>query len=298
MKSLLIFISLFLSITTVPITEEYLTNLQKTSSFEVYSYDEHPFKDFDEVVPFLGISSWALQDTSDMEYGTANADLPESFDARQEWPNCIHPIRDQKSCGSCWAFAASEVLSDRICIATKGETDVILSPQHLVSCDPFDQGCNGGFPLLTWIYLRFFGIVSDQCKPYTSGQGDVPKCKHLSDECTQKGAEYKKYYAKNFYFLLTKNKIKQDIMENGPVESGFMVYDDLVSYKSGIYRKGKDAKFVGGHAVKIVGWGKENDTEYWIVANSWGTGWGEKGFFRIAFGECGIEFIMAGEPKV
>ena len=71
-----------------------------------------------------------------------------------------------------------------------------------------------------------------------------------------------------------------------------------MNYKSGIYSKGKNAELLGGHAVKIVGWGKEGDTEYWVVANSWGEEWGEKGYFRIAFGECGIENVISGTPKI
>ena len=55
-------------------------------------------------------------------------DIPESFDAREEWPDCIHPIRNQGHCGSCWAFAGSEVLSDRFCIASYGKINVVLSP--------------------------------------------------------------------------------------------------------------------------------------------------------------------------
>jgi cathepsin B len=77
-------------------------------------------------------------------------------------------------------------------------------------------------------------------------------------------------------------------MENGPVQTGFEVYEDFLHYKSGIY-KYTDGIILGGHAVKIVGWGKEGAVNYWIVANSWGPKWGEKGYFRIAFGECTFE---------
>jgi cathepsin B len=68
------------------------------------------------------------------------------------------------------------------------------------------------------------------------------------------------------------------------METGFTVYEDFMNYKSGVY-KHQTGSQLGGHAVKIVGWGDG----YWIVANSWGTSWGEKGFFNIAFGNCGID---------
>ena len=82
-------------------------------------------------------------------------------------------------------------------------------------------------------------------------------------------------------------------MTDGPVEAGFTVYKSFMSYQSGVYERHwwKVWDTVeGGHAVKIVGWGVENDTEYWIIANSWSTQWGEDGFFRILRGknECGI----------
>ena len=92
--------------------------------------------------------------------------------------------------------------------------------------------------------------------------------------------------------------IKEDIYLHGPIESGFYVYSDFKDYKSGVYQRGKHTQLLGGHAVKIIGWGKENDTEYWIVANSWGETWGENGYFRIAFGECGIENVISGTPKL
>jgi cathepsin B len=71
-------------------------------------------------------------------------------------------------------------------------------------------------------------------------------------------------------------------MTNGPVEVLFYVYEDFYSYKSGVYKHvtGDD---LGGHAVKLLGWGVENGEPYWLCANSWGTGFGENGFFKIFF---------------
>ena len=92
--------------------------------------------------------------------------------------------------------------------------------------------------------------------------------------------------------------IKEDLYKNGPVNTGFKVYDDFLTYKSGIYRQ-QSNKLLGGHAVKIVGWGKENDVEYWIVQNSWTAGWGENGFFSIKMGECGIDSgAVSVNPKL
>lgn len=72
-------------------------------------------------------------------------------------------------------------------------------------------------------------------------------------------------------------------MTNGPVEVLFYVYEDFYSYKSGVYKHvtGDD---LGGHAVKLLGWGVENGEPYWLCANSWGTGFGENGFFKILRG--------------
>ena len=89
-------------------------------------------------------------------------------------------------------------------------------------------------------------------------------------------------------------------MTNGPVEADFDVYDDFPSYKSGVYVKTSD-NYLGGHAIKILGWGSEGSVAYWLVANSWNPDWGDQGYFKIRRGtnECGIETdINGGEPKV
>jgi cathepsin B len=94
--------------------------------------------------------------------------VPDTFDARTKWTTCVHEIRNQEQCGSCWAFGASEALSDRFCIASSGKVDVILSPEDLVACDTIDQGCNGGYLSMAWRYMTNTGIVTDSCFPYSS----------------------------------------------------------------------------------------------------------------------------------
>lgn len=85
-------------------------------------------------------------------------------------------------------------------------------------------------------------------------------------------------------------------MTNGPVEVAFDVYEDFLSYKSGVYSHVSGGS-VGGHAVKMIGWGTENGSDYWIIANSWNNAWGDNGFFKILRGsdECSIEdSVVAG----
>jgi cathepsin B len=197
------------------------------------------------------------------------------------------PVRDQGQCGSCWAFAASEVLSDRFCIASNGAVDVILSPQDLVSCDRNDLGCNGGYLDRSWNYLVNTGVVSDSCYPYTSGSGVTGTCRLSGGNCVDGSTPATKYHAASSRTYSSVEEIKTDIFTNGPVETGFLVYQDFMSYKGGIYRKSSNY-LLGGHAVKVVGWGLDqaSNTEYWVVANSWGTKWGENGHFRIAIGNC------------
>jgi cathepsin B len=233
-------------------------------------------------------------------HNIAVEDIPESFDARKQWPSFIHPIRDQQQCGSCWAFSGAEVLGDRFTIATNGKVNVVLSPEDMVSCDTGDMGCSGGMLDTEWQYLVNTGIVSDACFPYAAGGGQAPACQaKCSDSET-----YTKYQAADSFHLSSVTDIQAEVMKNGPVQAAFLVYKSFLSYKSGIYNKHWwqfwDQE-LGGHAVKIVGWGTEKGTPYWIVANSWSTTWGEDGYFRIKRGGNVCQFesmVYGGHAKV
>jgi cathepsin B len=231
---------------------------------------------------------------NDIPKGDINEDLPSHFDAREKWGKAIHPIRDQAHCGSCWAFGATEALSDRFAI---NGVDVILSPQDMVSCNKANHGCNGGNLVLAWTYLGLSGAVTEDCFPYASQDGHAPQC---VSQCVDSAVEYKKYMSSSPIPTLPKTieAIKTEIFNNGPVETGFSVYEDFLSYTSGVYIH-KSGKLLGGHAVKLIGWGKEGDVEYWIAANSWSEKWGEHGFFKIEVNQCGISSqVTVGLPKV
>merc|ERR1711966_95810 len=94
------------------------------------------------------------------------------------------------------------------------------------------------------------------------------------------------------------SSLQQAIMEGGPLEVAFTVYEDFENYAGGIYQH-KTGGAAGGHAVKMVGWGVENGVKYWKVANSWNPYWGEKGYFRIIRGqnEGGIESAAVGSSS-
>ena len=93
------------------------------------------------------------------------------------------------------------------------------------------------------------------------------------------------------------SNIQKELIEKGSVSVAFSVYEDFEAYNAGVYQH-LTGKYLGGHAVKMIGWGVENDTPYWICTNSWNDSWGEKGFFRILRGkdECGVEgAVVAGD---
>jgi len=95
-------------------------------------------------------------------------------------------------------------------------------------------------------------------------------------------------------------QIMTELMKHGPIEAAFTVYDDFPLYKSGVYKHTSQTA-LGGHAVKMIGWGVEGGVKYWLVANSWNTDWGDNGYFKIIRGidECGIESeLVAGEMKI
>jgi cathepsin B len=246
-------------------------------------------------------------------------ELPKEFDAREQWKECaevVGNIRDQSACGSCWAVAGAGAIADRICIKSKGEVKPTVSAIDVTSCAKSGDGCRGTTNLLdAWNYFSKKGIVTgsdydaqEGCKPYPFEPHSKKRSLYRAPACEAKcQANYTtnsysddKHYGVNPKSLRLYGKdvvknIQKELYTNGPVEIAFYVYRDFIQYKSGIY-KHKSGEFLGGHAVRVIGWGEEEDDDgnvipFWRIANSWNTGWGEEGTFRILRGknECMIE---------
>ena len=257
-------------------------------NYKIYNYEENPFKDWTLKQAKNHLGAKNLNTNSNYVEEDDLSELPESFDWREQTPNCVNEIRNQGYCGSCWAFALTNVLTDRLCIQTQGKERIEFSPQDLVSCDRYNYGCQGGDMFISWLYTNYYGVCTEECKEYVSIMGYSPPCERRCSN-TEKRIDYKLYrndYPKHFDTITS---IKNEIMTNGPVESAFIVHDDFYYYRSGVYTYNW-GDVLGGHAIKIVGWGleKETNTKYWIVANSWGRQWGEDGYFKIGLYECSI----------
>ena len=240
--------------------------------------------------------------------------LPPSFDLRQIYPNCssLKEIRDQSNCGSCWAFGAAEAISDRICIFSNQTLNVKISAADLVTCCEFcGFGCDGGWQGNAWRYWETDGVCTggskgenNTCKPYflpDDGVNDyTPPC---SDQCNpQYPKPYKedKFFGKETYSVIGEEKMMREIYSRGSIEAAFTVFEDFETYKEGVYQY-VTGEYLGGHSIKIIGWGEEGGVKYWICVNSWTEDWGDKGTFKMLRGEneCGIEGgAFGGVPKL
>ena len=264
-----------------PVNEAIVTEIKRTAdTWTPMEPEENPFTymPIEDIKAMMG-TKFAVTPAADFDMGFEPND---EFDARKEWGSKVHSIRNQGQCGSCWAFGATEALSDRLAI---DGTDVVLSPQHLVSCDKNNFGCQGGYLDKAWAFMQQTGVVTDECYPYTSGtSGDSGSC---SSTCTGSG-KWETYKADNYHRAGSEKAAMQAIQKQGPIEAAFTVYQDLMNYKSGVYQH-KTGGMLGGHAIKCIGWGTENGVDYWLMANSWGTSWGMDGFFKIKRGDCGSD---------
>eukprot|EP01028_Stygiella_incarcerata_P011640 TRINITY_DN6661_c0_g1_i1.p1 TRINITY_DN6661_c0_g1~~TRINITY_DN6661_c0_g1_i1.p1 ORF type:complete len:373 (-),score=68.92 TRINITY_DN6661_c0_g1_i1:255-1241(-) len=198
-----------------------------------------------------------------------------SFDWRTT-PNVVTSVKNQGQCGSCWAFAAAAAGEGQL------RTGVSLSTQQLVDCDSRSHGCNGG-----WYYYAWNSVSqSGGWEPWNSYtySASQKSCKFQISDSVFKVTSYYKVSSSN---ILTAIKTK------GPLAAALNA-SPLRYYKSGIITSSQCSSTRVTHAVTIVGYGKNGSKTYYIVKNSWGSGWAkEGGYFRIYTDACSMSNYCA-----
>ncbi|MCJ7509342.1 MAG: thrombospondin type 3 repeat-containing protein [Dehalococcoidia bacterium] len=211
-------------------------------------------------------------------------------------------VKNQGSCGSCWAFSAVGVVEAMYNIGTGNPNlDLDLSEEYLVSDCLSGQNCCGGWMATALTFVRDTGIPDEACLPYVDGSGCACGGGTCSSYCTYRTggscsdatcagrcSDWQGRLRKiDAVGSVSASQIKQSVVDNGPltvaigVGSGYGGYFD----GQGIYRCTKDSGI--NHGVAIAGY---NDAGgYWIVKNSWGPGWNGDGYFKVGYGECAIE---------
>jgi len=204
---------------------------------------------------------------------------PASLDWRANNGNFVTPIRDQGNCGSCWAFAATAAAESQNLISqnTPG-VDLDLAEQILVSCDTQAGNCNGGWPSYASDYIRDLGLPVESCFPYTATNNT---CSNACPDWTNNA-----YHITGWHWVATTSAtvdlLKNALYTYGPLLTTMDVYYDFFLYRSGVYSH-VSGTYQGAHAILMVGY--DDAGQYFIAKNSWSTGWGEAGYFRIAYSQ-------------
>jgi len=189
---------------------------------------------------------------------------PASLDLRQRGE--VNAVRNQGQCGSCWTFSATASVES--CYYRKWAQPIDLSEQQLLDCVYSRSGCNGGWATDAFYWLKQYGgQTKENFYPYTG---------YYSGWCQRPSS-----YFKATGFVQIPNNVYS--IKNALAQYGVLAIavdgNQWANYKSGIFY----TNYVGqpNHAVNLVGYGTTNGIEYWIVRNSWGTGWGENGYIRL-----------------
>jgi C1A family cysteine protease len=194
--------------------------------------------------------------------------------------NFVTDVKDQLSCGSCVAFGTVATVESRLRVQ-RGDPNLAidLSEAHLFFCLARAGGYNcstGWWPEYAYDAFKNTGVTDDACYPYSMSNTDCSgRCSNWADRVLK---------ITGYTSLTSKSAdIKEWVSTKGPVSACFIVYQDFFAYKSGVYKHVTGGQ-AGGHCVTTVGY--NDNPGYWICKNSWGTSWGDRGFFKIGYGEC------------
>ena len=275
-------------------TENYhkiMTHNMLNSQKEGYTMAVNPFADMTpaEYKKMLGYKP-QMKKESNPRYVHVHGDVPTSVDWRQK--NAVTPIKNQGSCGSCWSFSATGAIEGAYAI--KSGNLISLSEQQLVDCSTKqgNEGCNGGLMDFAFQYAEEAALETEADYPY---QGSDEKCAFDASKGQVK--------ITNFVDVPANSTAQLEVaVAQGPVSVAIEA-DSLVFqfYFWGVIKSSWCGTNLD-HGVLVVGYGSDSGTDYWILKNSWGSWWGEKGYFRIKRGGdgpgiCGLQ-LQASYPTI
>ena len=227
---------------------------------------------------------------------------PEEFswtDPPEGWPrDLVGEVHDQRdTCASCWAFVSADSIAARAAVMTKDDI-VILSVKQLMNCDSRDHGCNTGNMYTAYMYVdesggiaskdKYDSVLSSSGLSFTEEDQDEMQCmENVEKKWTTPGMCDIAQTEGN-------DALMKAIYEKGPVAIGINA-NNLQMYDEGVIKfddcgpAGRGIASIN-HAALVVGWGidhKYGDTPYWLVKNSYGTSFGEDGYFKLERGPKG-----------
>jgi len=223
-----------------------------------------------------------LYSNTDVLKPTVDA-VPATFDWRSS--NVVTPVKDQEQCGSCWAFSVTENIESVWMLKNNKKVDSFspLAPQQIVDCDTTDGGCDGGEPESAYQYvITAGGLEPESAYPYEGTDGTCSFQKNLVESTISSF----KYATTRF----DETTLKQNLVSVSPL-SICVDAANWQDYSSGVMSAWDCCLWCQlDHCVQLIGYDSTASTPFYIVRNSWGTDWGEKGFIRLAMGSnpCGI----------
>jgi len=222
-------------------------------------------------------------------------------------------------CGACWIHGGTSTLNDRIKISRMGRfPDVLLSRQALMNCvpDPSDHtkanpGCMGGDAWMIFKYMHEHKVPDDTCMPYVAENQEcaaINVCRNCNHNVTTLAdgsvravpgpcfavPSYAGYGVHDYGNLSGEDAMMREIYARGPIACNLAADDDFsnrYSSNAGVLAENvyvTDRKYTTDdidHVVEVAGWGETpSGLKYWVVRNSWGTYWGDMGWFKIRRG--------------